>query len=81
MEDTAAGQGSQVYGKGGEHRHTLRSDWGLQPGLLLMVSRQESMTKTVSAVVWFPLESFQTPSSGFRESARRGMVFSNMSVW
>lgn len=75
MEDTAAGQGSQVYGKGGEHRHTLRSDWGLQPGLLLMVSRQESMTKTVSAVVWFPLESFQTPLSGFRESARRGMEF------
>lgn len=63
MEDTAAGQGSQVYGKGGEHRRTLRSDWGLQPGLLLMVSRQESTTKT--AVVWFPVESFQTPSSGF----------------
>lgn len=65
MKDTAAGQGSKVYEKGGEHRCTLRSDWGLQPGLLLTVSRQESTTKTVSAVVWFPLESFQTPSSGF----------------
>lgn len=41
-EDTAAGQGSQVYGKGGEHRSTHRSNWGLQPWLLLVVSRQES---------------------------------------
>lgn len=32
VEDVAAGQESEVHGKGRKDQSTLRSDWALQPG-------------------------------------------------